>query len=554
MNKQMPITIDPTTLAVVQAGLRNIANEMDLAHEKSSFSPVISEALDRANGIYDRFDGGVIAQGDTGLLSFIGVMQFTTRAIIESGKSFEDGDIYVVNDPYVGGTHLMDVKMCMPYFYHGKLWCFLTNSGHWPDIGGMVPGGFAVNATEIQQEGLRLPIVKLYDKGKLNQDLIDIILTNIRVPDERIGDIKAQVGALKVGARRLTAFLDRYGPDLVDAAIGELRDRSERQMRTKIAEIPDGTYDFASDLDSDGVENVPLTLAISITVSGSELAVDFSRSSPPCKGPMNSVWAITQSAVYIAVKHLFPEVPVNAGCFRPITIAEPRGTFLYAEYPRPVSGCAAEVSQRIVEVVFGALAKALPKISVAAAFDSAGNFTLGGYDPIRQRNYVMLNFSGGGYGAAIDADGMSNGSSNLSVSKTQPVEIFERLFPVIFEEYSLRPDSGGAGRQRGGLGVIYRVRLLAGEARASFLMEHGKIGPHGLFGAERGACNEIRIIRDGGPETLPHVSKGAGIPVTTGEKVEVRTPGGGGYGAVHDRDPELRARDLRRGYVSAAGG
>jgi N-methylhydantoinase B len=546
------MSIDPTTLAVVQAGLRNIANEMDLAHEKSSFSPVISEALDRANGIYDRVDGGVIAQGDTGLLSFIGVMQFTTRAIIESGKSFEDGDIYIVNDPYLGGTHLMDVKMCMPFFYRGKLWCFLTNSGHWPDIGGMVPGGFAVGATEIQQEGLRLPIVKLYSKGELNQDLIDIILTNIRVPGERIGDVKAQVGALKVGARRLTAFLDRYGPDVVDAAISELRDRSERQMRSRIEEIPDGTYEFASDLDSDGVENTPLTLAVSITVSGSDMSVDFSRSSPPCKGPMNSVWAITQSAVYIAVKHIFPEVPVNAGCFRPITIEKPHGTFLYAEYPRPVSGCAAEVSQRIVEVVFGALAPPLPEISVAASFDSAGNFTLGGYDPIRGRNYVMLNFSGGGYGAAVDADGMSNGSSNLSVSKTQPVEIFERRFPILFEEYSLRPGSGGAGRQRGGMGVIYRVRLLAGDARASFLMEHGKTGPHGLFGGEPGACNEIRIIRDDATETLPHVSKGADIPLKAGEKVEVRTPGGGGYGPATERSAELRERDARRGYTPAA--
>jgi N-methylhydantoinase B len=543
------LTVDPATLAVIQAGLRNIANEMDLAHEKSSFSPVISEALDRANGIYDRIDGGVIAQGDTGLLSFIGVMQFTTRAIIESGRSFADGDIYIVNDPYLGGTHLMDVKMCMPFHYRGRLWCFLTNSGHWPDIGGMVPGGFAVNATEIQQEGLRLPVVRLCTDGKLNQDVVDIILTNIRVPGERIGDIKAQIGALRVGAQRLTEFLDRYGADVVDAAIVELRNRSERQMRAQIESIPDGTYSFASDLDSDGVDNRPLRLAASITVAGSSMTVDFSASSPPCRGPMNSVWAITQSAVYIAIKHLFPEVPVNAGCFRPIEILKPHGTFLYAEYPRPVSGCAAEVSQRIVEVVSGALAPALPDRSVAAAFNSAGNFTLGGYDPVRERSYVMLNFSGGGYGAAIDMDGMSNGSSNLSVSKTQPVEIFERRFPVLFEEYSLRPGSGGAGRHRGGLGVVYRVRLLAGEARASFLMEHGKTGPHGIFGGGAGACNEIIIGRDGGTERLPHVSKGADIPVAAGETVEVRTPGGGGYGPPDGRDPGLIARDRRRGYV-----
>ena len=258
------------------------------------------------------------------------------------------------------------------------------------------------------------------------------------------------MGALYVGARRLTAFLDRYGADLVDAAILELKLRSEQIMRSYIETIPDGVYSFSSDLDSDGVEKRPLTVHVDVEVHGSNLTFDFSRSSPPCKGPMNSVWAITQSAVYIAIKHIFPDVPVNAGCFKPIVIRKPKGTFLYAEYPRPVSGCAAEVSQRIVEVVFGAMAQAIPDRLVAAAFDSAGNFTLGGYDPIRKRNYVFLNFSGGGYGASHDTDGLSNGSSILSVSKTQPVEIFERLFPVLFEEYALRQDSGGVG----GVGVV----------------------------------------------------------------------------------------------------
>jgi len=544
--------LDPTTLAVIQSGLRNIANEMDLAHEKASFSPVISEALDRANGIYDRRTGGVIAQGDTGLLSFIGVMQFTTEAIIGHRKAFDEGDIYIVNDPYFGGTHLMDVKMCMPFFFRGKLWCFLTNSGHWPDIGGMVPGGFAVEATEIQQEGLRLPVVKIRDRGVLCEDMIDVILNNIRVPEQRIGDIKAQMGALNVGARRLTAFLDRYGADTVDAAIEEMKLRSERMMRSYIEQIPDGVYEFSSDLDSDGVENKPLTVHVQIEVKGSDLVFDFSGSSPPCKGPMNSVWAITRSAVYIAVKHIFPDVPVNAGCFKPLDIRKPEGTFLYAEYPRPVSGCAAEVSQRIVEVVFGAMAKAIPDRLVAAAFDSAGNFTLGGHDQIRKRNYVFLNFSGGGYGASVDTDGLSNGSSILSVSKTQPVEIFERSFPVLFEEYSLRQDSGGPGRRRGGLGALYRVRLLGDEGRASFLMEHGRTGPHGLLGGSAGACNEIRIMRNDSVSTLEHVSKGADIALSAGDRVEVRTPGGGGYGDPLERERDLVERDLVRGYVTPA--
>jgi N-methylhydantoinase B len=323
-------------------------------------------------------------------------------------------------------------------------------------------------------------------------------------------------------------------------------------MRSHIENIPDGVYAFSSELDSDGVDDEPLRLAVAITVAGSDLTVDFSNSAPPCKGPMNSVWAITQSAVYIALKHIFPDVPVNEGCFRPIRIEKPVGTFLYAEYPRPVSGCAAEVSQRIVEVVFGAMAEAVPELSVAAAFDSAGNFTLGGYDTVRKRNYVLLNFSGGGYGGSPDTDGLSNGSSILSVSKTQPVEILERAFPVIFEEYSLRENSGGAGRRRGGLGVRYRVRLAAGEGKASFLMEHGRTGPHGLFGGSPGAMNEIRILRGETVETLDHVSKGADIALHAGDRVEVSTPGGGGYGPPSERERELVEKDLRRGYIEEA--
>jgi N-methylhydantoinase B len=547
----MTVMLDPVTLAVIQNSLRHICNEMDLAHERSSFSPVISEARDRANGIYHRDTGEVVAQGDTGLLSFVGVMQFTTQAIIRHRQDFEPGDVFVVNDPYFGGTHLMDVKMCLPFFYRDRLWCFLSNSGHWPDLGGMVPGGFAVRATEIQQEGLRLPPVKLIRRGELCQDIVDLILSNIRVPEERLWDIKAQVGALKVGARELTRFLDRYGADTVDEAVAELKRRSERQMRSHIATIPDGTYSFSSDLDSDGVENTPLTVHLDMTVRGSDIDFDYSKSSPPCKGPMNSVWAITQSATYIALKHVFPDVPVNSGCFEPVHIAKPLGTFLYAEYPRPVSGCAAEVSQRIIEVIFGAMAQALPGRIAAASFNSAGNFTLGGYDPGRKRSYVLLNFSGGGYGASADADGLSTGSSLLSVSKTQPVEILERRFPVLFEEYALRADSGGAGRRRGGLGVVYRVRLLRGDGTASFLMEHGRTGPHGLYGGQAGGKNEIRVLRDGRIDTLEHVSKGDGIVLAPGERVEVRTPGGGGYGPPGKRERARVELDVRRGYITA---
>src|SRR5262249_50520814 len=236
-------------------------------------------------------------------------------------------------------------------------------------------------------EGLRLPPVKIYRRGELCRDVLDIILHNIRVPEERIGDIKAQVGALAIGEKRLTALLDRYGEETVQEAIGELTRRPEQQMRAHIATVPDGTYSFTSYVDSDGIVDEPLAIALEMRVDGSDVFFDLSRSSPPCKGPLNSVWATTQSAIYVAMKHIFPDVPINAGCFAPLHIAKPLNTFLYAQYPRPVAGCAAEVAQRIMEAVFGAMGQAIPERMFAAPAGTSGNYSLGGYDPKHQRPY-----------------------------------------------------------------------------------------------------------------------------------------------------------------------
>jgi N-methylhydantoinase B len=545
------MTLDPVTLAVIQNGLMQVASEMDLVHEKTSFSPVISEAFDRSNGIYHRDTGEVIAQGEMGLPIFVGVMQFTTQAVIERRRDMAPGDVFIVNDPYLGGTHLMDVKMVAPFFYRGKLWCYLSNTGHWPDTGGMVPGGFATKATEIEQEGLRLPPVKIMAAGEMCRDVVDIILNNIRVPEERIGDIKAQIGALRIGERRLTALLDRYGADTVDAAIVELKTRSERQMRGYIQGVPDGVYQFTSHVDSDGIVNEPLAVALSMTIKGSDAYFDFARSSPPCKGPLNSVWATTQSAVYVAMKHIFPDVPINAGCFAPIHIAKPQGTFLYAEYPRPVSGCAAEVAQRIMESVFGAMGQAIPERMFAAPAGTSGNFSMGGFDPEEDRHFIMYFFSGGGYGGWWETDGLTNGCSSVGISKTQPVEILEQHYPLLFEEYALREGSGGAGRHRGGFGVNYRARLLRGRAKANFMMDHGTVGPHGLGGGSQGAPNAIAVSQGGQVSEPEHRSKGEGYELEPGDWVQVRTPGGGGYGEPKARDADLIARDVRRGYITA---
>ena len=544
--------LDPVTLAVIESGLQQVASEMDLVHQRTSFSPVISEAYDRSNGIYAPDTGQIVAQGELGLPIFLGVMQSTTQAVIEARDDLEPGDIVLVNDPYFGGTHLMDVKMVRPFFYRGRLWAYLSNTGHWPDTGGMVPGGFPSQATEIQQEGLRLPPVKLHRRGVLDDDILQIVLANIRVPEERIGDIRAQIGALSVGERRLTQLLDKHGEATVNRAIEVLKERSERQMRAHIASVPDGEYVFSSYMDSDGVDDAPLEVRARVTVDGSALAVDFAGSSPPCRGPVNSVWATTLASVYCAVKHIFPDVPINAGCFRPITVTPPHGTFLYAEYPRPVSGCAAETAQRIMEAVFGAFGRAMPERMFAAPAGTSGNFSLGGDDPAEGRRYVMYIFSGGGYGGWWEGDGLTNGCSSVGISKTQPAEILEQHYPILFEEYALREGSGGAGRHRGGFGVSYRVRLLRGEATASFMMDHGRTGPHGLAGGLPGACNRIEVRRGNTVEAPPHLSKGEGYRLTPGDTVQVRTPGGGGLGDPRERAPARVAADLGRGYLTEA--
>ena len=373
----MTSSIDPVTLAVIQSGLQQVCNEMDLAFVRSAFSPVISEALDRSDGIYHKDTGELIAQGELGLPIFVGTMQFGTQEVIKRAKDLRPGDMYIVNDPYLGGTHLMDVRFNKPFFYKGELYAWLSNTGHWPDTGGGVPGGFSANATEVEQEGLRLPPVKLFKEGVVDEEIMSIIFSNIRLADQRIGDIKAQAAALTVGERRFTALLDRYGPDTINECIVELRGRAEKQMRAKIATIPDGDYHGIAYVDSDGVVDELLKIDMKIRKRDTDLYFDMSDSSPPCLGPMNSVIATTRSAIYLAVKHVFPEVPINAGTYKPLHIEDPRGTFLYAEYPRPVSGCAAEVSQRIAEAVFAALTPALPDLLFAAPACTSGNFSFG---------------------------------------------------------------------------------------------------------------------------------------------------------------------------------
>jgi N-methylhydantoinase B len=550
------MSIDPITLTVIQSGLQQVCDEMDLSFSRAAFSPVIAEANDRSDGIYSAVDGSLIAQGSQGLPVFVGTMQFSTATLIQmirDGKAAKPkpGDIYIVNDPYLGGTHLMDVRFAMPVYRNGEIFCWLSNTGHWPDTGGAVPGGFSASATSVEQEGLRLPPVRLFKEGEMDAEIYAIICSNIRVSEQRIGDVKAQAAALYVGQSRLVRLLDRYGDDTVRAAIAELRTRAAQQMRANIAAIPPGVYRSTAYVDSDGVVDEPLEIRLAITADGDGLSFDFTGSSAPCAGPMNSVLATTHSSVYLAMRHIFPDVPISAGAFEPLEIVRPVNTFLDAQYPRPVSGCAAEVSQRIAEAVFAALVVPLPDLVTAAPAGSSGNFALGGDIPEEGRSYVMYQISGGGYGGYAGGDGISNGCSTIGISKSPPVEIMEQQFPILYHRYALHDGSGGAGAQRGGFGLDYEVEILRGTARASFVMDHGRFGPQGVLGGEDGGKNRV-VVTQSGKEFVPeHLSKAQDIALKAGDRVRVRTPGGGGYGPAKDRDPALVAEDVRLGRYTS---
>lgn len=545
--------IDPITLAVVQGRLEQIVEEMDTTLVRVALSPVISEGNDRANGIYDAVDGSVIAQGRSGIPILVGVMQYTVEHIIKwlGSSRPQAGDVYLVNDPYYGGTHLMDVRLAKPYFYKGKLFSYLATSGHWLDMGGMVAGGFATSATEMYQEGLRIPPVRLYDGGKPNREVITMMMANVRTPRQAYGDLEAHLSALRAGEEQLTQLLDRYGVPVVQACIEELGRRSERLMRSYLKEVPDGTYACTDYLDGDGVSDEPLKIHLEVTVKKGRAHFDFSKSSPPCRGPLNSVISTTKAGVFIGIRHLFPDLPINAGCFKPFSFDVPATTFLNATFPRPVSGCGAEVSQRLVDVVLGAFAQAMPGRVPASAFGTVNNFTVA-FDAPGDGPAIMYLFNGGGYGGSLESDGLTYGCPTTSIARVQEVEALERVYPIRFSQFAIREDSAGAGKHRGGFGAVIEVEILQ-EARASFLGDRGKFAPQGLAGGGPASTCRVDILRTDGRVDAPrHITKDQDVPIGAGDRVRLNTPGGGGYGPPRERPVSAVARDVRRGYVSRA--
>jgi N-methylhydantoinase B len=546
------VTTDPLTLAVVKGSLEEVVEEMDRIVERAAFSPVISQARDRASGIYKGTTGEVVVQGESGLPIFIGAMQFSTQAVLEEiGRpNIAPGDLFIVNDPYSGGTHLMDVKLVKPVFLGDDLFVFLSNTGHWIDVGGSVPGGFPVSATEIFQEGLRIPPIKLFDRGVVNQSVLSLILRNIRVPQESHGDLMAMVNALEVGEVRLREVIRRFGRETIEACVEILEQRSEAQMRESIRGIRPGRYSFEDFMDNDGITDVPLRIALDLDVDDGRMRFDLSRSSPPCRGPMNLARATTVSALLVAVKHCFPDVPVNSGCFRPLEFIIPATTFLAATAPRPVSGFA-EVTQRVMDVVFGALNQAMPGALFAAPMATANNLTLAGHRADGSR-FVAYLFHGGGHGGNDETDGLVHASPTLSISRIQPLEILERRYPIRYLRYAIRDDSAGPGRHRGGCGTEYEFEVLADDVRVSICGDRASFGPFGVAGGGAGARNEVHFVIQGRTERPPLLAKQDGVILNRRDRIIIRSPGGGGYGDPFVRPGEAVAEDVRLGYVRAA--
>ena len=547
------MSLDPVTLAVLKGRLEQIADEMDATLFRSAFNPIIAEAHDASHGLYDALSGETMVQGKSGLPIFVGVMAFAVKAVIDKvardaereGAALADGDVFLFNDPYDGGTHLSDFKLVRPYYRDGKLFCWLASVGHWHDVGGNVPGNYNPAATESFQEGMHIPPVKLVAGGKLNSDIVDILKCNSRLPLSLWGDLNGQINALALGIKRMDDLLDEYGADTVRGALAELRARAGRLMRACLADLPDGTYSAEDWLDNDGIEDKPLKIALDIVKKGETLTLDFSRTSGPCAGPVNIARSTAIASCYVALKHVFRDVPANAGCLEPISFVIPEPSILAARAPKPVGGYT-ETILRVIDVVFLALAQAAPDLVNGCAYGTINALSLAGHRKDGRR-WVMFSFFGGGLGGNPEGDGLNHGNAPISTATIPPVEILEAAYPVIFTQWALRPDSFGPGKHRGGLGAIYEIELLEESADVFLFGERGRSSPQGVVGGQAAARNRF-VLPDGGEP--PMASKMVGLKIVKGQRLRLETPGGGGYGDPKDRPKELAERDLRLGYAT----
>jgi N-methylhydantoinase B len=524
---------DPIELAVFKNATRSVAEEMGAALRRTAFSPNIKERRDYSCAVFDG-SGRLIAMGDH-MPVHLGSMPMSVRSAIDM-LQLGVGDIAILNDPFAGGTHLPDITMVSPVFQEGSgvPVFYVAARAHHADVGGRYPGSMGL-CREIHEEGLRIPPSKLVEGGEANQDLIRTILANVRTPDEREGDLAAQMSACRVGEKRLHDLLARYQPAKAQRLCGELLDYSERLMRAEIARMPAGIFQAEDFLDDDGFNQQPLRIAVSVEIAPAEhsVRVDFEGSSAQVASSVNAVFAITYSATYYVFRCLLPEdAPANAGLMRPISVVAPERSVVNAWPPAAVAAGNVETSQRIVDVLLRALAQAIPAKIPAASSGTMSNLTIGGVDPRTGQPFAYYETIAGGMGARPNGDGLSGVHTHMTNSLNTPVEALEYAYPLRVKRYAYREHSGGSGKFSGGDGLVREIELLA-DAQVTLLSDRRKNSPYGLSEGNPGNSGNATVASPQGDMELP--AKGS-VYANAGDVVRIETPGGGGWG-----EPELGA-------------
>jgi N-methylhydantoinase B/oxoprolinase/acetone carboxylase alpha subunit len=517
---------DPVELEIVRNILTAVAEEMGGVLQRTAFSPNIKERRDYSCAIFD--GSGEIAVMADHMPVHLGSMPMSVKAALAE-LDLQPGDVAILNDPFRGGTHLPDITAVSPLFLRegGKPDLLVANRAHHSDVGGMAPGSMPL-ANEIYQEGLIIPPLKIMRAGKLDSQLLSLILANVRTPDERKGDLNAQIAANTLGVNRLREIAARYGVDHLLGMVAEVQDYSERITRSFIADLKDGEYSFSDALDDDGFSDKPVEIRARILIEGEQAFVDFSGSSPETVGGVNANLAVTLSAVLYVFKAIIgAEVPVNSGILRPIGLEAPLGSVVNARHPRAVAGGNVETSQRIVDVLLGALHKAAPDRIPAASAGTMNNVAFGGIDPRTGRPFAYYETIAGGGGAGPQGPGLSGRHSHMTNSLNTPIEALEHALPIRIERYRLRSGSGGDGANRGGEGIERAFRFLT-PASATLLADRHKRSPYGLAGGKPGSPGEALIEKKGG-EIIKLPSKGS-ANLDPGDLLVIRTPGGGGFG------------------------
>ena len=548
--------IDPITFQVIKNSLLSAAEEMKVVLAKTAYSPILKLAGDYSCGIFDA-SGNMVAQGPD-IPIHLGSMPLSVKAILARATDIAPGDVFIHNDPYFGGSHLPDVNVITPIYLNDDLLLgFTCVRAHWPDIGSASPGSYGAT-TEIYGEGLRLPGVRLFTQGELNRDIDDLIFANVRTPEERRGDLRAQVAANHRGSIRVQGLAEKYGVDLIREMMQGIQDYSERMIRHQLEHFDDGEFYYEDFCDGDGIlgigqtEDEPINIRLRVSKVDDHLTVDFTGSDGQVDGPMNAPLAVTASGVYTAVKMIADPndlIPPNSGAWRAIGVNAPEGSVVNVLPPAPVVFANHEMTHRICDMVFGAVAPGYPNNVLAGSQGTSAILTVGGLHPRTKRRYVSYETVAGGMGARPNQDGINSVKVGISNTMNSPVEQIEMRFPIMIDRYELINDSGGPGKYRGGLGARRVTRVMGHTAMVTTCCERMTSAPFGLRGGMPGAVSSIQMIDKEGNKSKV-AGKGPPFAIGDGSEIWYDVAGSGGYGSPDQRDPEALRNDVINEYVS----